>query len=533
MPATLKKQPRVVGICPLLIVAAIGAASAPRASASVAAPAHKAPFKVSRATTYLTSPVLPSGRINYVAAINAAAKRGVTKANNAGALVAQTFVMPMVNAGYVARFYRALGIKRPLPNARYRQWTAYAQRHFRPKGLMAGSAAEQTIFFKSGDATMHPWTSAQHPRVAALLKLDGPALRLAIRASHRNKFYMPMFPDHPNGAMIGVLLPNLAVERGETDGLVRMAMHEVGSGRPARAVTPILAAYRLAALEGHQPFLICDLVAWDDSNVATRSTRYLLAHHDLRKPQEQALLRAIMALPNFASLASSVNVAERYGMLDSAERLALGHAKALRELLPTAWASGGKRPVRSAMDQIHMDAFLSRVRWNLLLTDLNRFYDANIKALGTPGYARQKLALDEWASRIRGDHISVTKMPWPGPPAGRLATTLKLRDFFISLMYANMFKALQFRDDAILQQRMVEIGLALAIYHADHHIYPKTIAMLTPKLLPTPLLNPFTAKPLIYRRKHGGYTLQAWTPVGGKGRVKTHHGFVVTLRCGK
>ena len=51
------------------------------------------------------------------------------------------------------------------------------------------------------------------------------------------------------------------------------------------------------------------------------------------------------------------------------------------------------------------------------------------------------------------------------------------------------------------------IALSLAGYHADHSAYPVELQALVPKYLDKVPLDPFTQKPLVYKRQGEGYIL--------------------------
>ncbi len=514
-----------------VVLIAMGAATA--SGAAVA----RAPFKISRATTYFTAPVLPSGRINYVAVINAWAKRGVTKANNAGALVAKTLKIKGVGAGYQRRFYKGLGIRIPKPSQAYREWFDYAQRHFLPKGMKPYVGKAEFLFRKSGDATMHPWTTAQYPHVAAWLKVTRPALRLLMRASKMREFYLPMLTRHAHGHGRGIpiyiLLPNLSTQRSEANALLRFAMHDIAEGHAGVAAKALLALCRLGALESRQPTMISNLVSYADSTVATRAVGFLLAHHDLPKPQEQLLLRGLQGQPPFASLIPAANLEGRCIMLGAIEQLASGHGRGFNRAMMAAGRFNGKPPLWPNGEMSQEKKFFALVRWNRVLKAVNHLSDQTVAALRQPGYLRKKLALQVLAARVKMDHVSLAQPPWTAAPLSPRADTQDILNFYVTSLYENPLKVLQYRDDAILQQRVVESTLALAIYHADHHAYPRTLAALAPKLLAHRVKDPFTDAEFVYQRRGAGYTLQARSPIHGRHRPKMSAGFAIVVRRGK
>ncbi len=514
--------------------AALGTAAGPCAAASVA---QHAPFKISRATTYLTSPVLPSGRINYVAALNAMARRGVTAKNNAGILVARTFgpaSFPTPN--FAKRFRAALSIVPVTPPAHYRYRFTSPGWCFLPRKYKSPTAKDWALFTRTYEATGHPWTTARYPRVAAWIKTNHPALLLLLRASKLDNFYLPILKRHPHGPFFSIRLPTLAAEGDQNTALLRYAMHSVARGHAETCEKILLGAYRLAALESRQPVIFANLVGFRLGGSANRAVRQLVIHHDLSTALERRMLRGLRGLPRFGSVATTIGSSERYAVLDAIERLALGHRRLLyKYAIAFVPVPGRQAPKISPAPKRRAVAFLANVRWNLLLRNINVLVNKTVAALRGRTYAIRLLKLTALVARVNGDHASPKQLPWLLAPENPRNSTRILRNFFVTAAYAsewNPIRLMQYQDDVVLQRRMAEIALALAIYHAHYHAYPRTLTALTPKYLPHTPRDPFTDGPPKYAAAAGGYTLRASSPLFGRNRVKRGRGYVLRLQCG-
>ncbi len=495
-----------------VLLATLAAAAVP----CIAAAAHRAPFKISQATTYFTAPVLPSGRINYVAAINAMARRGVTAKNNAGVLVARTFPAMLVNgrsgAKFTTRFYKALEEHLPPAADRNIGWSAFAKKH----GWPSGYGNRSVWSFAGKYAAQMPWTTAGHPRSAAYLRANRHVLRLLRRASVRSQFYMPMLTRRPRPAnMLGILLPNLSTQENEGELLARSAMHSMGDHHGGKCAKTIVAIYRLAALEGRQPMFISLLVSHNLSAWANRATQALLKGGELNVLEEKAILHGMETLPRSGSMAACVGHGFRFLLLDGIERMAVGdwHVKFVT-LVPAGQGIAPASPAAPDTQEYPGKKFFSGVRWNQLLKNSNNLFDEIVNALHKKTYARRRAGLKNIDARVSAYHVKINPPPWVGHRRG---TTAMMQKFFWSFFYQHLGHGLKFDCQATLRNRVTEIGLALAIYRAGHGHYPANLAALAPRYLKRAPNDPFTSKPLIYEQEGSAYVLYGEVPHGKNG----------------
>ena len=70
-------------------------------------------IRIAKETTYFLKPVRKDGSIDYAAALNARARRGVTPANNAAALIIQVCSREDFSDADLKRYYKELGVPHP------------------------------------------------------------------------------------------------------------------------------------------------------------------------------------------------------------------------------------------------------------------------------------------------------------------------------------------------------------------------------------------------------------------------------------
>ena len=153
---------------------------------------------VSKQTTYVTEPLLPSGLPNYEEYLRQKLREGVTPQNNAAVLLSQALWSNDIKAEQyelVANGTRAGG------NAVRRIGTATNVRkgHVAARSLVVETAIRETRRQRrrSGrgsviDATLnHPWTSQQVPPMAEWVEANQKPLDLIVEASRRPRYYWP------------------------------------------------------------------------------------------------------------------------------------------------------------------------------------------------------------------------------------------------------------------------------------------------------------------------------------------------------
>ena len=95
---------RIVPVCFALII------SFPCAAQEKASPKTSASrIRISRETTYLTGPLDKEGRVDYLAALNERASKGVTRENNAAIPLMHALGASVIDAKVRDRFFEMLG----------------------------------------------------------------------------------------------------------------------------------------------------------------------------------------------------------------------------------------------------------------------------------------------------------------------------------------------------------------------------------------------------------------------------------------
>jgi hypothetical protein len=204
---------------------------------------------VGRDTTYLLGPLRADGTVDYIAAVNAEYSQGVTPENNAACLLVRVNPpepshdedTPLAKQ---PELLRLLGFTGSVPEAI--PW--HNLKEFDPKFAGIGF-----IYPTSGYslAMTGPWAAADMPAGKQWLDANKPALDLAVEASQRERYWMPVVSADGTGLLLTVAQPNSSRWRALTGSLQARAMLELQQGDRDVAWNDLWAVYRLASFLAH------------------------------------------------------------------------------------------------------------------------------------------------------------------------------------------------------------------------------------------------------------------------------------------
>lgn len=458
---------------------------------------------ISKQTTYITDPLLPSGNPNYEEHIRRTLREGVTPENNAAVLLFQALWPSELDPGQYKAVVRELGLKE-IPSAELAMKSPHGDANCKrvadwmpqpsQDDLDSGLAAEPDLVINT--AAEHPWTSAQIPPLAAWVKENEEPLDLIVEASHRPRYYSPSptLIDDQHDMLISVLLPGVQAVRDGVRGVNLRAMQHIGENRPDKAWQDILAMYRLSSLVAQGSTLVEQLVAIAIRGIAFRATDALLSSDTLPKELAQQIQKDLDAIQPLANVASCVDQMERLCGLDAIIHLKMHGLSQLN-------AINNGNAERSPIDFLSVD-------WNVALRKLNQAYDEAAAAMKLPPGDKRQQALAQFESNLVADQSSVKQ---PSRIFAAIISRSARSDVAGSIIQGLMLPALsaagaaEERTNSMLS--LTQVAAALAVFRADHGAYPEKLDELVPGTLAKLPVDIFHGKPLVYKRLEQGYLL--------------------------
>ena len=494
-------------------------------SEGIAAPRPAVTF--SKATTYISGPLRKDGYPDYLAAIDARYREGVTPANNSAVLYLRAVGPGSIPVKERQDYFARLGID-PLPEKG--EYFLDLDKH-----LLRSEERQRTptnddlkkVRRHFDEALKRPWSAEEFPQIAAWLGANERPLAILVEASQLPRRYDPLVRGEQD-AVFAALLPALGRSRRVTEALVIRSMLRLHEGRVQDAWQDLLACHRLARLAGQGMFLTDANAGIALDQIACDADRVLLEHATgLAREQWATMLKDFDRLPPLPKMADKLGYAERLSHLDF---LCLGPSKGLGSLdrllsqVVTLDANGQGRQfvswwVSSSFVKCLMDAAAgAAVDWDEVLREANARHDRFVAACRLPSHAERLRAaqrLTAEAYRHQATLKGTTSASfmilggWPG--------SLTERADHIFGAFGPPIEGVVENDDlANTRFRLIRLAFASAVYRAEHGSYPAKLTELVPKYVTQMPVDVFCDSDLRYHRTgDGGYLLYS-VGVNGK-----------------
>jgi len=422
-------------------------------------------------TTRLTSPLNPDGTVNYVAALNEKYGRGVTRENNAAAVLAEglgaDFLDPL-DPG-VAETLRLLGANVPEETACFFP--------YRPPKAPASCTSRGQPQPASGPhdpyaaALSRPWEPRELPEIDEHVRRNEAAVSVLVEAGKRPRYFIPWVSTRSPANLAGCPRPNLRTLRQLLHVLAMRAMRRIGEGQLDRAWSDTMVINRMANLLGQDLVLISRLLALIARGMGAAPIRHVAASPRLTAEMAGKYLADLNRLPDLPDLTESFEL-QRYISVDAAVLL----------------ARASKKPID----------------WSRILRRVNQAWDKQAAILAARDYAGRKAAsadADKFAEQ------------WSGKKPGWLATDTDKEEWaFLSIILTTFRGMAEAWDADAMALRLDPLPLALAAYRLDHGAYPRAIGDLVPEYAQRVPSDFYSGRPIIYRRAKKGYVLYSVGP---------------------
>jgi len=504
----------------LLVLAEWGESSNPARAAedvsakqpSVALKKLRPRFTIGKDTTVATGPLDKDGYIDYVAALNQRLVRGATPANNANVLFWKAIGPRPEGALMPPEFFEWLEIVEPPERGNYyigllRYW--------------GGLIPNDVLFEQSDRALSQPWTAKEYPHFARWLKANEKPLALFVEGTKRPHYFSPLVPARTQegpGALVASLLPAVQRCREITQTLCTRAMLHLGEGRYDEAWQDLLACHRLGRHVGSGGTLIEGLVGIAIDHIASGTDLIFLAHAKGNPQQLRDCLRDLQQLPPLPSMVETVNLTERFVLLDLLTRIERHGFASLEGIFGNLVAGAADPKVQRILASLHWDASLRTV---------NHWLDRKVDAMSIKERAARQKQLAQIEQELRtlkgklGDVTNLRKLLLDGKQSAAARNQL-VGDAFSCLLVPAVTRVQQARDRNEQIRRNLHLAFALAVYEREHGRYPKTLAALAPKYLAEVPQDLFSGRALIYRPSGKGYLLYS---VGVNGKDEQGRGY--------
>jgi len=487
-------------------------------------------FSISKETTYVTGPLRKDGTVDYVAALNALSKRGVTAENNAAVLLYQVVGPGSILAESRDEYFRHLGIA-PLPIqgnyfvtldqlvqqavvGKYVSEEEFVK--LDPLVRRRVFAAQEKVWKQFDQALVRSWRAREFPLLAEWLKVNQEPLKRLQQAVQRTRYYSPLIATEKKTPMISVLLPGLTKYRELARALsIRITMN-VSEGKSDEVIADSVACHRLGRLIGQGPFLIDSLVAVAIDTMACHAD--VIAAHDgkLSPVKIKAWREQLKGLAPLPTIIERIDIGERFSYLDATFGMVRFGPSGLNQLEEVG---GGSEDEKTRFRDIVSKAILNSISdWDNVMRRGNYWYDKLAAAGRKATFQERVMAFDEINQELEEltksaadlKKLIISLLAQGKKPATVLSS--QLADILISMMLPAVGQASLAEDRLVMNNRLVDVALGLAAYRQETRQYPVQLEQLVPKYLAKIPEDLFTGKPIRYQRKAQGYLLYSVGP---------------------
>jgi hypothetical protein len=464
---------------------------------------------VSKETTFITEPLRADGYVDYEAALNELASKGVTPENNAAVLLLQALCPGEIDPRISDRFFKMLGIPPPASGGKYYEPFDKFLERTAPQNAAAGQSGND----QTAEAATRPWAEDEFPMLAKWLAENEKPLDLVVAASKRPKHYVPWLCTDDSTTLLEAPFPMFERTRDAARGLSARAMFRLKAGRLEEARQDLLACHRIGRLMAQGPGLLNGTIGRLIEDMAWSGDAVLAQWANLTPQQACKHAEDLRNLPPWGSMADRLNVGERFVFLDAISTLARPGTRGLNP--GYAYEDADRRLLEAITDP----ASRASIDWDAALREMNALIDRSIAAFSKPTHLERTTALDKLTrdtaelleKQRRSSGILRTLFPRrPHGTAGGRETALVV--WGLNPTSPQYCEQQETRADS--RQEMTLVALALAAYRAEHGGHPEDLAKLVPKYLKAIPEDPFAEKPLRYRREGSGYVLYSVGPNG-------------------
>jgi hypothetical protein len=491
-------------------------------------PAAKKPagkFTISKETTYVTGPLDKDGYIDYAAALNERLGQGVTPENNANVLLWRAMgLQPDVKMS--AEFFRLMGMNPPPAGDDY---FLDLRRYLKEELKIDVEASAEAINEEESSSMRMPWTANELPHIESWLAANVRPLGLAVEATRRTHYFVPIVARKKQNGEFQLLFGNLPAtgqQRYIAQALVARAMLRIAHGANDDAWQDILACHRLGRLVGRGPSLIDALAGSAIDRIACTADIVFL---DKAKPSAlriEGCMLDLRKLPPLPQLADKLDLGERFSFLDSVS----GLDRLVTDEIKSVIQEASKDPSFPAA------AKLAAIDFEPALRSGNRWYNRLVAAAREPDRATQQKLFDQLNKEIaalRPNLPPQTRFEFVQEEIKKVSNAKSAKElndgvrelnkiigeelgsYLIQLFLPALDKVQRSTDTSRQSFNNVLAAFALAWYHAENGKYPADLKALAPKYLPQVPQDLFSAKPLVYRPAANGYLLYS---IGANGK---------------
>ena len=481
------------------------------------------PIRISKETTYITSPLRDDGTVDYVEALSQRQREGVTAENNSVVMFRRALCHEDLSAETSDEYFRQLGIEAlpkdgpylisldgfldalnpaELPDL-YTETGELVTELFRRK-----KPIEKQYY----EAISRPWTRGEFPILSRWVDTNETPLELVLEGSKRPKFFYPLLS--ADRLLARALLTGYQGYRGCVDVLKARAMLQLGEENFDAAWHDVMACHRIARLIAQGPTGVDVLIGVAIESAACRCDDAIALHGNLSADQLRCDCTELQNLGVITGMADRLGTGDRYsyleGVIQTAERNAgnlngFMFRKPLKDIENIDDINEG---VSTVVDSLRRSFTQGLVDVNIVLKIGNYWHDRLVVAAHLPTRMARQSEFDKIDAELQ-PAMDEARTAFVAPMPVEMRDLSEKVGVLLLLNDAFLFrrKIVDVEDSCAMRTQLSHFAFALAAWKADHGNYPDQLNQLTPDYLKIIPIDNHTGQSLIYRRSDTGYLL--------------------------
>ncbi len=491
-------------------------ASKPDAAAP-AAPKPRPKITVSKETTFVLGPLGDNGSVDFVAAWNELAGKGVTRENNAAVLFWQAIGPKPLPEKCRAEFFKLLGIE---PLGEHRDYFVplidFVKQHsdrkiVRPPDMTFDVLDEKTSA-EEDEASQRPWSKQEFPLLADWLTANERPLDRLAQGMRRERFFSPICRDKPADDLLADShFRMIGQSRDLARALKFRAMLRLQAGRAEDAFEDALTCHRFASFIGRGPLAIDGLVGFTLDSIAS-SIDLRIAEHGRLSAEQAAKMAGELGKVFPCALAENFRVGERLWLLD----IVCKTAADFETMVKSFWRMpDGSHPIDQRTARLIELVAKNDVDWDAVLRMINLSFDRAVNAFSKPTYRERKQSLAEIKRQIEATSGRAAAAATADKPSGA-ELSREVEDYLVLQGSSNLlFTGADIQERQTTWMMLAKLAYAIAAYHTENGRFPEKLDNLAPKYQAVVPTDPFIeGQPLHYRPDASGYLLYSVGPDG-------------------
>lgn len=484
----------------------------------------KPQITISKETTYITSPLRPDGRVDYVEALSQMQRDGVTPENNSVVMFRRALGHRDLKPEIAEEYFRQLGMEVLPKDGNYLIRLDDFVKTLDPSELPESGDkpydVQRAVDAGFRVAQSRPWRREEFPIIARWIDANEVPLKFILEGSARSKFFDPLLPKDRTFAM--AVFPNAQCFREIAYMLNTRAMLRLGEGNTDAAWQDILACRRYAHLVAQGPVSISMFVGAAIEGMTCHSVHQIALHGKLNAESCRTHLAELQSIGRIDESSKKQRTGDQFERLEIIFAILNMDAEKLAK--QSRWFFSVNENEEKKLSEFMRQAVDRKlIDWDDVLRKANTYNDrlttaanlqsrmeqrAEVKRIDTEITQYAEKALEDFRNSTPGETELVTQ----------LVGNLLIPEIFIPRQQLDAAA-----DSCTLRTLLSHCVFALAAWKAEHGSYPDQIDQLAPEVLKSIPIDLFTGQSLIYRRSETGYLLYSVGP-----NLKDDDGFTLS-----